>query len=44
MVKVKPNIDYMNKDDLDEIWKKARKCVDDKDFLKKLMKFDVRSI
>ncbi len=42
--KVKPGVDYMNKEDLDEIWLKSRDQLKNKKFLKDIEKFDIRTV
>ena len=42
--KVKPSVDYMRKEDLDEIWFKCRSLIKPKDFLDRLRAFDIRRV
>ena len=42
--KIKADVDYMKKVDLDEIWMKVLAQVKDKKFLKQLQQFDIRSV
>jgi hypothetical protein len=42
--KVKPNVNYMLKVDIDEIWFKCRAIIKAKDFLDQLQSFDIRKV
>eukprot|EP00347_Sterkiella_histriomuscorum_P002437 403368155 len=42
--KVKQNVDYMNKADIDQIWVKIRDHLKNKQFLKQLENFDIRMV
>lgn len=42
--KVKTGIDYMLKEDLDQLWFKCRDKLKDGDFIKRLEDFDIRSV
>ena len=44
MPKVKPDMNYLSKDDLDEVWRKIRGIIKEKDFLKRLQTFDIRRV
>ena len=42
--KVKPDVNYMSKNDIDEIWFKCKAIIKAKDFLQSLETFDIRRV